>query len=153
MRRTFTGRGMTLVELLVVLGIIGMILAISVPGLAGYAKNLRLKTATRQIVGLISLARSLAISSREDHAVIVDPAQQRVTIVNQVSGDTLEQMVRLPSSVTVEMEVGGEPAAEAALVFRPTGSLNGRTVSLTLADRDKRHTITVTGITGSVSVQ
>lgn len=144
---------MTLVELLVVLGIIGMILAISVPGLSGYAKNLRLKTSTRQIVGLISLARSLAISTREDHAVVVDPEQQRVSVVNQVSGDTLEQMVRLPSSVTVEMVVGGEPAPEAALVFRPTGSLNGRTVTLTLADRDKRHTITVSGITGSVSVQ
>ena len=144
---------MTLVELLVVLGVIGIILAISVPGLAGYAKGLRLKTATRQVVGLISLARSLAISSREDHAVVVDAERQRVTIVNRVSDDTLEQMVRLPSSVTVEMEVGGEPAPGAALVFRPTGSLNGRTVTLTLADRDKRHTITVTGITGSVSVQ
>jgi len=144
---------MTLVELLVVLGIIGMILAISVPGLAGYAKGLRLKTATRQIVGLISLARSLAISSREDHAVVVDSERQRISVVNQVSGDTLEQVVRLPSSVTVEMEVGGELAAETALVFRPTGALTGRTVSLTLADRDKRHIITVTGITGSVSVQ
>jgi len=144
---------MTLVELLVVLGIIGMIVGMSVPGLVGYAKHLRLKTTTRQVVGLISLARSLAISSREDHAVVVDPERQQIAIVNQASGETLEQLVRIPSSVTVDMEVGGQPLPERTMVFRPTGSLTGRTVSLILADRDKRHTVVVTGVTGSVSVQ
>lgn len=144
---------MTLVEILVVLGIIGMILAMSVPGLAGYAKHLRLKTATRQVVGLVSLARSLAISSREDHAVVVDPEHGQILIINQASGEPLEQSVRLPSSVTVAMEAGGEPLSEMALVFRPTGSLTGRAVSLILADREKRYTIVVTGTTGAVSIQ
>ena len=54
---------MTLVELLVVLGIIGLILGISVPGLSAYANQARLKAATRNVVGLLSLARSLAPTS------------------------------------------------------------------------------------------
>ena len=144
---------MTLVELLVVLGIIGLILGISMPALSGYAKQVRLKTATRQVVGLVSLARSLAISSHQDHAVVVDPERKEVSVVNTVSGETLEQVVRLPSSVTLEVQVGGAASSERQLVFRPTGSLVGRTVTLVLADRDKQQAVTVTGTTGFVSVQ
>ena len=144
---------MTLVELLVVLGIIGLILGISVPGLSAYANQARLKAATRNVVGLLSLARSFAISSHQDHAVIVDPVQRRITVENAVSGDTLEQTVQLPPSIDVETEVAGESAQEARVIFRPTGSLAGRTTTIRLADRDKSHTITVSGITGAVTVE
>ncbi len=145
--------GMTLVELLVVLGVIGIILAISVPGLAGYAKQLRLKAATRQTVGLLSLARSLAISSRAEHTVVVNPEQGTIQIVNEATGETLEQTVRVPSSVTVELESGGEPSPTLSLTFRASGALAGRTVLVHLADRDRRLTIQITGATGAVSVQ
>ena len=144
---------MTLVELLVVLGVIGIILAISVPGLAGYAKQLRLKAATRQTVGLLSLARSLAISSRTNHTVVVDEERGAIQIINEATGEPLEQMVRLPSSVSVALEVGGEPSPTLSLTFRATGALAGRTVRFILADRDRRQTIQVTGATGAISVQ
>ena len=144
---------MTLVELLVVLGVIGIILAISVPGLAGYAKQLRLKTATRQTIGLLSLARSLAISSRTNHTVVVDEERGAIQVINEATDETLEQMVRLPSSVSVALESGGEPSPTLSLTFRATGALAGRTVVFILADRDRRQTILVTGATGAVSVQ
>ena len=144
---------MTLVELLVVLGIIGLLVGISVPGLAGYTKSLRLKTTTRQVTGLISLARSTAISSHGDHAVVIDQVQRELRVVTVSSGDALDQRVRLPSSVTVEIVVGGQPSQETQFVFRPAGSLISRTVSLVLADRDQQQTITVIGATGAVSVQ
>ena len=144
---------MTLVELLVVLGVIGIILAITVPGLAGYAKQLRLKAATRQTIGLLSLARSLAISSRTDHTVVVDEERGAIQIINEATGEPLEQMVRLPSSVSVALESGGEPSPTLSLTFRATGALAGRTVRFILADRDRRQTIQVTGATGAVSLQ
>ena len=144
---------MTLVELLVVLGIIGLILGISMPALSRYTKQVRVKTAARQVVGLLSLARSLAISSHQEHAVVVDPERKEVSVVNTVSGEKLDQVIRLPSSVTLELQVGGKASSERQLVFRPTGSLIGRTVTLVLADRDKQQAITVTGTTGAVFVQ
>ena len=144
---------MTLIELLVVLGVVGLIVGMSIPAMAGYAKQLRLKATTRQLVGLISLARSVAIGSHESHAVVIDAEQREVRVVNQKTGEALEQIVRLPSSVTVELQVGGDVSSETQFVFRPTGALQGRTVSLVLSDRDRQHIITVTGTTGSVSVQ
>ena len=145
--------GMTLVELLVVLGVIGVIVGMSVPAFMGYTQQVRLKAATRHVVGLLSLARSLAISSHEEHGVVIDPEHRQLTIVNLTSGQTLEHIVHLPVSVSIELQVGGQPSAQTQLVFRPTGSLTSRTVSLMLADRHTRHTITVSGVTGAVSVQ
>jgi Tfp pilus assembly protein FimT len=144
---------MTLVELLVVLGIVGVIVGMSVPGLVGYTQRVRLKTTVRQVMGLLSLARSLAISSHEEHAIVLDPDEGTLSVVNLASEETLEQTVRLPSAVTLAFEIGGEPSAEGRIIFRPTGALNGRTVSLILADRDREQAITVTGTTGAISLQ
>jgi len=144
---------MTLVELLVVLGVIGLIVGMGVPALTQYARRVRLKATTRQVVGLVSLARSLAISSHQEHAVVVDQEERQIRVVNTASGEPLEQVVHLPSSVSVDMEVGGQPAAESQFAFRPTGSLTGRTVSLVLADGERQQTIMVTGTTGAVAVQ
>ena len=144
--------GMTLIEILVVLGVIGLILGMGVPALLGYGKGVRLKTTTQQIVGLVTLARSLAISSRQNHAVIMNPERREVSIVNQASGETFERVVHLPEALSVEMRVGGQPATEWQLVFRPSGSLTGRTVSIVLSDGTREQTIAVTGPTGAVSV-
>ena len=135
------------------LGLIGLILATSMPALTRQASSLRLQATTRELVGLLSLARSLAISEHEDHAVVLDEAKRQFTIVNQASGETLEHVVRLPSSVAVEVRVGGQPASGTPVVFTPSGALHGRSVTVALSDREKRRTVSVTGITGAVLVQ
>jgi type II secretion system protein H len=144
--------GFTLVELLVVLGIMALVIGISVPGLTGYTRHVRLKTATRQIAGLVSLARSSAISAHEDHAVVLDPEAGEIRVETVSSGEALEQRVRLPKSVTAQLEIGGEPSAESRFVFRSSGALTGRSISIVLADEQRRQTITVVGATGAVSV-
>ena len=151
-RSPFPVAGITLVELLVVLAVIGLLLGISVPAFTGYSKQVRLKTATQQVVGLVSLARSMAVSVHAEHAVVIDPERREVSVVNVASGQAYEKVVRLPSSVTVELIVGGQPASESRFVFRPTGALRGRTVSLLLTERDAQRAITVTGATGAISV-
>ena len=144
---------MTLVELLVVLGIIGLVVGMSLPGFTRYAQHIRLKAAVRQVVGLVSLARSSAISAHADHALMVDTEHGELRLVNVASQEAFERTVRLPSSLTIDVRIGGESAAEPKIVFRPTGSIGGRSVSLVLADRTSQQTVTVSGVTGAVSVQ
>ncbi len=144
--------GITLVELIVVLAIIAIIVGMSVPALMGYSQQLRLKTTTREAMGLVSLARSLAISSHEERAVRVDEERRQIQIVNLTSGEPMEQVVRIPRSVTVSVEEGGKLSEPMQFVFRPTGSLTGRTVSLVLADQHKQHTIVITAATGAVTL-
>lgn len=146
-------RGFTLVELMVVLAVIGIIVGMSVPGLTAYARDLRLKTATRQIMGLLGLARSTAITRHAESAVIIDQAQHQVRVVESETGEAMEQMVRLPGAVTVTVAAGGEDLEESQIVFRATGALTGRTVTLTVEEDTRHQTITVTGATGAIMLE
>ena len=138
-------------EILVVMVIIGILLGISTPAFVNYMKQARLKSVTRELVGLVSLARNTAISSHEEVAVVI--GADDIRIVNQETGEALDQRLHIPSAVEIEVEVGGEPAAEPQLVFKPTGSLAGRSTSLIVRHHDRSQTITVSGVTGAVTLQ
>ena len=134
------------------MAIIGLILGMSVPALSHMARRLRLKTATREVIGLVSLARSLAISSHTDYAVVVDSERGEIQVVNLATAESLERMVRLPQQITAAVQVGGAPAPESRLVFRPTGALGGRTTTIILADEEHQRALTVTAATGAVTI-
>ena len=145
----------TLVELLVVLGIIGLLVAASVPALTSYARQARLKAATREVVGLLSLARSSAISTRGTKTVLVDPDHHELTM--EATSDQPEpRVIRLSSSVDVTVQTSGQDApAEGVsrLVFQPSGALAGRSVSVVLSNGARQQTVQVTATTGAIIVQ
>lgn len=145
--------GITLIELLVVMGVIGLIVGLGAPAMSTYTSSIKLKATTRKTVRLLSFARSMAISAHEDHSVTVDLDSKEIYVVNLVTGDTLEKKIHLPSSVHVDFSVGGQPGQDLQLIFRSTGSLIGRTTTITLSSQSKTMGIIVTGVTGAISVQ
>ena len=144
---------MTLIEVLVVMAIIGLILGISIPSFTRYSQQARLQATVRQVMALVSLARQAAISSHEDHAVVLDAEQELLQVINRQTGEALERRVKIPESVEIEMLTASEPADPPELVFRPTGSLSGRTTSLVISQDRHRRTVTVAGVTGAISLQ
>jgi len=137
------------------MAIIGLLISISVPSMVGYAKQARLKGATREVVGLLSLARSSAISSRAPKTVVVEP-DERQLLLETGEGEEPSRVVKLSSIIDVAVKLQGE-AEDAAgpwrLVFQPTGALAGRSASLTLSNGANTQTITVTSTTGAIFVQ
>ena len=144
----------TLIELLVVIGIIGLIVAMSVPAFAHYGQQMRLKTATRELVGLLSLARSSAISARATRTVRIDGAT-REAVIEETLQAAEPEVVHLPTTLTVTIQMKGqaEPSGEGLVIFKPSGALTGGSVTITLASEAKQQMILVSGPTGAVTLQ
>jgi len=148
-------KGFTLVELLVVLGIIGLVAAMSVPAFNRFVMQTRLKTATREIVGLLSLARSLAIGSRSARTVVVDLERGEAFIEESMQqGDA--RMVRFSSSVTISGEAPGQegqPTDSVRFTFKPSGALTGASTALILSSGSRTQTVSVSAATGAIHIQ
>lgn len=68
-RRT---QGLTLIEIMIALGIIGIVSGLAVPALRDYFGDQRVKQAARAIADVLSLARTEAIRTGRSHAVYLD---------------------------------------------------------------------------------
>lgn len=64
--------GFTLIELTVLVVIMILVTAVSLPGLSGTVRTLSLKTSAREISSTCRLARNLAITSKTEHRVLFD---------------------------------------------------------------------------------
>jgi type II secretion system protein H len=67
--RKWGPRGFTLMELLIVVVVIGIIAALAVPSFLSYMPKLRVKSAARDVVSQLRLARSKAVSERRPYGV------------------------------------------------------------------------------------
>ena len=145
--------GFTLVEMLVVLGIIGLILASSVPAMTEYAKKARLEGATRQIAGLVSLARAMAISAHAQRTVLIDFDERELSIEETLDRDE-PRRVRLPAAVEIEVESqeSEQQSGPYRLVFQPSGSLAGRSATLLVSTNNRTRTIQILAATGAMLI-
>ncbi|MBI3324182.1 MAG: hypothetical protein HYZ92_02775 [Candidatus Omnitrophica bacterium] len=139
--------------MLIVFGIIAVILASSLPALSDYANKARLQGATRQVVGLVSLARAMAISAHAERTVLIDPQEHELVIEETLDEDE-PRRVHLPSSVTVDVETSGstEEAGSYRLIFQPTGSLSGRSATVWLSSDKRTQSITILAATGALLI-
>jgi Tfp pilus assembly protein FimT len=136
--------------MLVVISIMGLIVAASVPAFARYGLQMRLKSTTRQAVGLITLARQQAMAAGEERTVLIDPEARELLIEESLDEDEPKR-VPLPPSVAVSVSPG-DAAGPWRVAFQPSGGVAGRTTAVTFASEGRSHTITVIGATGAVSL-
>jgi prepilin-type N-terminal cleavage/methylation domain-containing protein len=149
-------RAFTLVEMLVVLAIMAMIMAISVPFTSGFGKGLKIKTAARAIVGIMRVARSNAVTFRKNYSVVFDVKKGRYWIEDD-AGRVYEKKYYLPSSV--RFEVKGDDKIDPItfendrLTFKSSGSIEGPSGSVTITDKQGgSRIISAAETTGKVTI-
>jgi prepilin-type N-terminal cleavage/methylation domain-containing protein len=123
-------RGFTLAELLVMIGIIGLLAAISMPSVIKYVRSNRLATTTERMAADLQMIRSLSIANGRIYRVAATGDGYVVT--DPVTGDIIrdreyEQGVNLVADTTVNFFPWG--MADAA-VFNLHNNVGARSITL-----------------------
>ena len=151
-----TIRAFTLAEMLIVLAIVGMIMAISIPFTSGFGKELRIKTAARAVAGIMNAAKSNAVTFRKNYSVVFDVKKSQYWIEDS-SGQIYEKKYYLPGSI--KFEVQGDKEADPVTfendraTFNSSGAAEGASGTVTLTDKQgESKTISVAGATGNIAI-
>ncbi|MEE9443633.1 MAG: GspH/FimT family pseudopilin [candidate division Zixibacteria bacterium] len=119
--------GITMVEMMVIVVIIGVISAMAIPRFKITIERLKFKSATKEMLSTMRLARSNAITQKQPFGVNFDADSKTVTlfqdIINQSSqsfesGDSVISVDSLPEECALLATTFGSQT----LIYRPNGS-------------------------------
>lgn len=143
--------GFTLLELIVVLVLLGIIAVLVAPGLGGSLENAKLKTASRELLAVLRVRRSEAISQGRIITLrfAVDASSYRV------DGEPVRLAEGLSVAYQAAMGAAGQGQAvpdtgNKRLVFYPDGSSSGALLQLRLGEGLRY--IRIDWLTGAVSL-
>ena len=106
-------RGFTITELLIVLTLMGILSAISMPTLKGFAVTRRLKASAYTVRSLLTFARDMAITDRAAHLVVFDLDNNRCWLA---SSETFNPSSPLASALTAQNSTVGNTSTTNANV-------------------------------------
>ena len=151
-------KGVTLIELIVVMVIIAIGATLMAPNIGAWLPNYRLRSATRDLVSTMRTAQMKAVSTNLEYRAYFNTAERKYWIErgNQSSGstnwvgtDAVDNAARegalntLPSGVTINFN--------GFIEFNPDSTCNAATITLT-NNKGKQSAITLTPSTGRVKI-
>jgi len=135
-------RGFTLLELLVTLFLVALALALVAPALGRTSDTVRARAEVAGFSAVLRHAREQAITTRQAHTVVVDPAAHRLTITT--GDDEVRRTRALPTRLVVE----AVSRDALAMRFEPHGASSGGEFRLTSGGITYR--VSVDPVTGRV---
>ena len=140
-------RGVTLLELLVVLSIMAVIAAIVVPVFTGGVSGSELKGATREVAAGLRLARSEALATRKETRVTLDLENRSFQVERDPRTHALPKQIEL-KLFTAQSDLVSDKVG--AIRFFPDGGSNGGRVTLAVGER--KFNVDVDWLTGRVAI-
>lgn len=159
-------RGFTLVELIVVLGILSLAVAMGMPSFIQWRKSLELRDAASEISAVLMQARTKAIVDRLNYTIAFDEAANAYTTTKWLAGasspagGTITGRVGSPwRSVDIYADTSDPtcpPFTAGDVVFRPNSTADAsgtEAVYLRDASVTQRYRVKVLGVTGRITVE
>jgi prepilin-type N-terminal cleavage/methylation domain-containing protein len=150
-------KGVTLVELVVVLAIIAIGATLMVPNIGSWIPSYRLRSATRDIVSIMRAAQMKAVSNNARYGVAFDTANHQLQLYRDSGGLVADgPATSLPTGITFDSITGlptDGPGGEPLITFFPnsTASASG---NITLKNRkDRQKTVQISMSTGRITIQ
>ena len=141
------GFGFTLLELLIVLLLVGLIAALTVPAFSGGVSTTQLKSAAREVAAGLRLARGQAIAQRSEAALELDVTARAFRVLPD------PRVHALPAGIDIKLFTAQSDLVNdrvGAIRFYPDGGSNGGRV--TLAAGERKFDVDVDWLTGRVAI-
>ncbi|MFA6493092.1 MAG: GspH/FimT family pseudopilin [Patescibacteria group bacterium] len=99
-------KGISLYELLIVMSIITLVAAISIPTIRNYLPSLQLSSTVREVISKLREAQEEAVTTQVQHATRFNPASNPVTIqvVKIGTPETVLQTITLPKNISITLD-------------------------------------------------
>lgn len=154
--------GFSVVEMLIVIGLVGLLVAIGIPALDVWLERYRVRTAAQQIGANLQLQRMRAVSRNRQFSIAFDQAGGTYTLFDgrPDTGTPIGVPYELPFGVT--FSDAGDPITlsfegnDDWAVFHPDGSMNDRLAvgdNITLTNSmGERFRASINRVTGRVEI-
>jgi prepilin-type N-terminal cleavage/methylation domain-containing protein len=129
--KTNSRRGITLIEMVVVVGIIGLIVGISFPSAVAGLESVRMVTAADSVATFLNVAVNRAQRLQEPVEIVITPQEGRLEMYTSQPG--LPKQLTMPRGVIIEAVL---PAAEGSegdvrrILFIPGATVPGLGIQL-----------------------
>lgn len=128
------GRGFTLIELMVALGIAALLAGLATPMALKMYATMQYRDAIRGVTGAATSARYQAINSGRAHDLLVAPDSHRYSVQLAESGLDEESASVLPDALSVQVDVARDLVTErgvGVIRFYPDGTSTGGSITVT----------------------
>ena len=154
MRSSTFKSSFTLIELIVCLGIVGIISAVTLPYCWGAYRSVEAKTTTRIVASILRSTKEMAIAQGKKYEIIFTPSNSNLDIevyTNLSDPNPLKvgktEKISLSSSYSFNVTFHNDKA-----IFTSFGTSNGGSVYITDTSNNKGYRISVLSTSGRVKV-
>ena len=140
-------RGLTLLELIIVIALMALLAGVTLPMFGPGVSTSALRSSARQVAAGLRTARSEALAQRRETFLVVDVAGKRFKVDN----DPHEH--RLPSKVELKLFTAQNDLVSdsvGSIRFFPDGGSNGGRI--TVASGDRKFDVDIDWLTGRVAI-
>ena len=138
-------RGLTLVELVVVLAVLATVTAFALPSIRRGSDGLQLRAGAGRVASLLREARQQAVTHRRPARVTLEPSHRGATLAWDGTDEPLRR-IDLPDRFRLEATAGGE-----TLTFSPRGLVRDARWVVE-GPGGRRLAVEVNGVTGRVAI-
>lgn len=107
MRHSLDDRGITLIELAIVLAIVGIVTAIAIPNYLAMLPRIRVNMAVADVSNLLNKAKLRSISQNIPYIVTFDTVNNRCGLYRDVNGDLAAQAGELMETTDIKSKYPG----------------------------------------------
>ena len=140
-------RGVTLLELLIVIALMAIVAGFVIPRFGGPISTSELRASARQLAAGLRLARSEAVSERRETFLVLDVAGKRFKVDNDPHEHRLPSKVEL-KLFTAQNDLVSESVG--SIRFFPDGGSNGGRI--TVASGERKFDVDIDWLTGRVAI-